>query len=84
MIARLTSALMIVALGGFLTLFPVSGFAGSAQDAFKKLQGPSGSDIKARSSSTSDQASEKKEGAKDKSKKGMKDLLNKGSKKLGN
>ncbi|MGB0909134.1 MAG: hypothetical protein ACPGYT_02130 [Nitrospirales bacterium] len=79
MIARLTSALMIFTVGGALTLIPVSSFAGSAQDAFKKLQGQSRSDTKARSSSSSSQATEKKGAAKKKVKKEMSRLLDKAS-----
>ncbi|GJL64823.1 MAG: hypothetical protein NPIRA04_34770 [Nitrospirales bacterium] len=82
MVVRLTSALIIATIGGTLTFVPVSGFAGSAQDAFKKLQGQqNGSGIKAHSASSAGKATGENGSKKEKTKKAMNDVLNKGSKK---
>jgi len=81
MVVRLSAALMMAIIGSVLTFIPVSGFAGSAQDAFKKLQGQNGSEIKARSASSSDKATGETSSPKAKVKKTMKDVVNKGSKK---
>ena len=84
MVGCLRSTLIIATIGGVLTLAPVSGFGGSAQDAFKKLQGQNGSGIKARSSSSSGKTTEENEVTKEKVKKAMKDVMNKGTKKSRN
>ncbi|GJL65685.1 MAG: hypothetical protein NPIRA05_06560 [Nitrospirales bacterium] len=81
MVVRLRLALIIATIGGVLTFVPVSSFAGSAQDAFKKLQGQNGSEIKARSSSSAGKASGENGAEKEKAKKAMKDAVNKGTKK---
>ncbi len=79
MSVRITPIMMMAMIAGVLTLLPISGFAGSAQDAFKKLQAQSGSGHK---SSSSGHVSEKKEVDKDKAKKSIKDLVHTGSKRL--
>ncbi|WP_447969246.1 hypothetical protein [Nitrospira sp. M1] len=84
MTVRITSALIIGTIGGMLTLVPISGFAGSAQDAFKKLQGQNGSEVKAQSASSSAKATGKNSEAKEKAQKAMKDATNKESKKMRN
>ncbi|WP_454063476.1 hypothetical protein [Candidatus Nitrospira salsa] len=85
MVVRLTSALIIATIGGVLMFVPVSGFAGSAQDAFKKLQGQqNGSGIKAHSASSAGKATGESGAEKEKAKKAMKNVVNKGSKKSQN
>ena len=81
MSVRLGLSLSVVTIGFVLTFVPVSSFAGSAQDAFKKLQGQNGAEIKARSASSTDRAKDESRAAKDKDRKAMKDIVNKGSKK---
>ncbi|GJL52879.1 MAG: hypothetical protein NPIRA02_00110 [Nitrospirales bacterium] len=84
MAGRITSVLIIGTIGGMLSLVPISGFAGSAQDAFKKLQGQNGSEIKAQSSRSSAKTAGKNGQVKEKAQKAMKDAMNKESKKMRN